>query len=67
LVGSMLTLGAVGTYMGASGLVALGRVAVAIEDASIRAAELGNREDSARAKGAFSNMIVRDAAVPYKE
>ena len=65
-VGSMLTLGAVATYAGASGLVALGRVAVAIEDASIRAAELGGREDSARAKGAFSSMIVRDAAVPFK-
>ena len=65
-VGSRLTLGAVATYAGASGLVALGRVAVAIEDASIRAAELGGREDSARAKGAFSSMIVRDAAVPFK-
>jgi len=66
-VGSMLTLGAVGTYIGASGLVALGRVAVAIEDASIRAAELGNREDSVRPKGAFRNIIVRDAAVPFKD
>lgn len=66
-VGSMLTFGAVGTYIGASGLVALGRVAVAIEDASIRAAELGNREDAARPKGAFRNIIVRDAAVPFKD
>lgn len=67
LVGTVLTVGAVGTYIGVSGLVALGRVAVAIEDASIRAAELGNREDSAHAPGAFRNIIVRDAAVPFNK
>lgn len=67
VVGSVLTLAAVGTYAGASGLVALGKIAVAIEDASIRAADLGGRKDSARARGSFTKMIVRDAVIPWKE
>ncbi|CEF97576.1 unnamed product [Ostreococcus tauri] len=54
-IGTVLTVGAVGTYIGVSELVWLGRVAVVIADASIRAAELGNREDSAHAPGAFED------------
>ena len=43
------------------------RIDAAIEDASIRAAELGGRKDSARARGSFTKMIVRDAVIPFKE
>ena len=66
LFGSMLTFGAVGVYFGANTLVTLGKVAVAIEDASIRAAELGQSKDQALPKSTFHNMIVRDATVPFK-
>lgn len=65
IFGSLLTFGAVGVYFGANTLVALGKVAVAIEDASIRAAELGQSNDHVVPKSTFHNMVVRDAAVPF--
>lgn len=67
LVGSMLTFGVVGMYMGVFGLVVFGCVVVVIEDVLICVVEFGNCEDLVWVKGVFLNMIVRDAVVLYKE
>jgi len=66
-VGSAITLAGVGAYLGATSLVSVAKIAVAIEDASIKAAELGHTKDQALPKSTFHNMIVRDAAVPFKD